>query len=379
MTSAESIVALNALPNIGPIRVKRLVERFGSAEAVLRAPAGKLRSVAGIGPETAETIRSWEDLVDPGAELRRAREMGVAVLTPEDEGWPAPLREIYDAPLVLYVWGSLDPGDRHAIGVVGSRRATHYGRRITHKLSFQLARAGFTVVSGLARGIDTAAHEAAIAANGRTIAVVGSGLCKLYPPENFPLAEKIASGFGAVVTEFPLDTAPSKQTFPMRNRIVAGWAQAILVTESPGWSGSLITANLATEYGRPVFAVPGQADQPSSEGCHKLIRNGATLVTDAAHLLDDLGTLPLGAAARPENSDTDSPPSESGDAPREQDTPTLPPEETAILEALGNEETPVDLLIERTGLPAPTVTATLMKLEIARRVRQLPGFRYARR
>jgi len=198
MTSAESIVALNALPNIGPIRVRRLVERFGSAESVLRAPANKLRSVSGIGPETAETIRNWEDLVDPGAELRRAREMGVTVLTQEDESWPAPLREIYDAPLVLYVWGA----------------------------SFQIARAGFTVVSGLARGIDTAAHEAAIAANGRTIAVVGSGLSKLYPPENFPLAEKIASGFGAVVTEFPLDTAPSKQTFPMRNRIVAGWARA---------------------------------------------------------------------------------------------------------------------------------------------------------
>jgi len=372
MTSVESIVALNALPKIGPIRVRRLVERFGSAEAVLRAPAGKLRSVDGIGPETAGVIGNWQDHTDPGQELSRAKEMGVTVLTPQDDAWPESLREIYDAPLLLYAWGALEKRDRHAIGVVGTRRATHYGRRITHKLSFQLARAGFTIVSGLARGIDAAAHEAAIAANGRTVAVIGCGLCKVYPPENFALAEKIASGHGAVVTEFPLDTSPSKQTFPMRNRIVAGWSRALLVTESPGWSGSLITANLATEYGRPVFAVPGQADQSSSEGCHKLIREGATLVSDAGHILDDLGALPLGIG-RPAEDETATPSS----AP--QNAPDLPPEETAVLEAVGTDETPIDLIIESTGLPAPTVTATLLKLEIARRIRRLPGFRYIRR
>ncbi len=373
MTPVESIIALNALPKIGPIRVRRLVERFGSAESVLRAPAGKLRTVDGIGPETAGIIGNWEEHTDPAAELRQAGEMGVSVLTPEDDAWPEPLREIYDAPLVLYVWGSLDKRDRHAIGVVGSRRATQYGRRITHKLAFQLARAGFTIVSGLARGIDTAAHEAAIAANGRTVAVLGCGLRNLYPPENSALAEKIASGHGAIVTEFPLNTAPSKQTFPMRNRIVAGWSRAVLVTESPGWSGSLITANLASEYGRPVFAVPGQADQATSEGCHKLIRNGATLVTDAGHLLDDLNALPLDNA-KPEHAGKGNanPPAATG-------LPDLPPEEAAVLDAVGSEETPIDRIIESTGLPAPTVTATLLKLEISRRIRLLPGFRYVRR
>ena len=365
MTSQEALVALNLLPKIGPIRVRRLLQAFGSPAAILGAAKDRLMRVDGIGEETAKILHSWQDHADPTAELREVAERGISLVTQEDEDYPAPLRDAYDPPLLLYVWGKLEPRDRHAIGVVGSRRATHYGTQATKKLSYQLAQSGFTIISGLARGIDTAAHEAAVAANGRTIAVIGSGLGKLYPPENLSLAEKIAAGNGAVVSEFPLHTAPDKQTFPMRNRIVAAWSRALLVVECPAWSGSLITANLAAEYGKPIFAVPGPIDKPTSAGCNQLIREGATLVMEAGHILDDLGELPFARAASP--------------AAPAAEFPELPEEEAAVFAAVTSDESLVDLIIERSGLPAHVVTANLMKLEMRRLIRAFPGFRYARR
>lgn len=365
MSPLEALVALNILPKIGPVRVRRLLEAFGDPATALGAGKDRLMRVDGIGEETAKILHSWQDHADPVAEIREAGERGIAIVTQDDEGYPAPLREAYDPPLLLYVWGTIEPRDKHAIGVVGSRRATHYGTQATKKLSYQIAQAGFTIISGLARGIDTAAHEAAVAAGGRTIAVIGSGLGKLYPPENLALAEKIAAGFGAVVSEFPLNTAPDKQTFPMRNRIVAAWSRALLVVECPAWSGSLITANLATEYGKPVFAVPGPIDKPSSAGCNQLIRDGATLVADASHLLDDLGQLPFARKASA--------------AEPAVEIPELPEEEAAVFAAVTSDESPVDRIIERCGLPTHVVSGTLMKLEMRRLVRVFPGFRYARR
>ena len=365
MTPLEALVALNSLPKIGPVRVRRLLESFGNPAAILGAPKDRLMRVDGIGEETAGILHAWQDHADPAAEIQEASQRGIAIVTQDDEGYPTPLRDAYDPPLLLYVWGKIEARDRHAIGVVGSRRTTTYGTQATKKLSYQLAQSGFTIISGLARGIDTAAHEAAIAANGRTIAVIGSGLGKLYPPENLGLAEKIASGFGAVVSEFPLGTAPDKQTFPMRNRIVAAWCRALLVVECPAWSGSLITANLATEYGKPIIAVPGPIDKPTSAGCNQLIRDGATLVADASHILDDLGDLPFARKA-------------SAVEPQAE-IPELPEEEAAVFAVLSSDESPVDRIIERCGLPAHVVTATLMKLEMRRLVRALPGFRFARR
>jgi DNA processing protein len=365
MTPQEALVALNMLPKIGPVRVRRLLEAFGEPAAILRAPKDRLIRVDGIGEETAKILTGWQSLVDPTAEIREAAERGISIVTQDDEDYPSPLREAYDPPLLLYIWGKLEPRDKHAISVVGSRRATHYGTQATKKLSYQLAQAGFTIISGLARGIDTAAHEAAVAANGRTIAVLGSGLAKLFPQENLALAEKIAAGNGAVVSEFPLNTSPDKQTFPMRNRIVAAWARAVLVVECPAWSGSLITANLASEYGKPIFAVPGPIDKPTSAGCNQLIRDGATLVADASHILDDLGELPFARTASA--------------AEPAAEIPELPEEEAAVFAAVATDESSVDLIIERSGLPAHVVTATLMKLEMRRLVRAFPGFRYARR
>lgn len=366
MTDREAIVALNLLPKIGPVRVRRLLEAFGDKPAaILGAPKDRLMRVDSIGEETAKILHGWQDHADPLAEMREATERGISIVTQEDDDYPAPLRDAYDPPLLLYVWGKLEARDRHAISVVGSRRATLYGKQATKKLSYQLAQSGFTIISGLARGIDTAAHEAAVAANGRTIAVLGSGLGKLFPPENLALAEKIASGHGAVVSEFSINTSPDKQTFPMRNRIVAAWARAVLVVECPAWSGSLITANLASEYGKPIFAVPGPIDKPTSAGCNQLIRDGATLVADASHILDDLGELPFARTSSVKE--------------ETQDLPELPEEEATVFAAVTTDESPVDRIIERTGLPAHVVTATLMKLEMRRLVRAFPGFRYARR
>ncbi|MDP4846104.1 MAG: DNA-processing protein DprA [Akkermansiaceae bacterium] len=368
MSPREAILALNLLPSIGPVRISRLIESFGDAEGVLRASADRLKRVDGIGPETAKIISAWEDHADPTKELAEAEERGISIITREDASYPKHLLQAYDSPILLYVWGEILPRDKHAISVVGSRRTTTYGVNATKKLTYQLAHAGFTIVSGLARGIDTAAHESALAAKGRTIAVVGSGLARLYPPENLTLAEKIADGNGAVISEFPLHKAPDKQTFPMRNRIVAAWSQAVLVTECPAWSGSLITANLASEYGKPIFAVPGPIDKPSSAGCHQLLRDGATRVSDASHIIDDMGELPFSY------NNTES------FAEKTEATPELPPEEAAVLDAMEQgSEYAVDSLIQASGLPSSAVTAALFKLELRRLVRPLPGFRFIRR
>lgn len=364
MTLSQSLLALNMLPKLGPVRIRRLLDRFGNAEGVFRAREQQLIRVKGIGPELARIIVRWEDHVDLEGEERAIRERGLTVLTPESETWPNTLHHLPDAPILLYVWGEIEARDAHAIAIVGSRKLTHYGRSSTQKFSFQLAHAGFTILSGLARGIDTAAHEGALAANGRTIAVLGSGLGQLYPPENMSLAERIAGGHGAIVSEFPIYTAPDTQTFPQRNRIVAGWSKGILVVECPARSGALITANLAGDYGRNLFAIPGPIDRVSSEGCNQLIRDGATLVTDGSQILEELSELPL---PEPQQSQPDLPLAEP--IP----TPDLSDEEQSVVEHLDAEPQTMDQVIENSGLTAAVVAATLLRLEMKSLVKQLPG------
>jgi len=375
MTDTEALIALNMLPKIGPVRVRRLVEYFGSPGAVLSAGVDSLRKVEGIGQETASMLRRWEEFADLSGELARVREMGLSVVTQLDEIYPAPLREIHDPPVVLYVRGRLDVRDKIAVGVVGSRRATTYGLTAARKLSFQLAHAGVTVLSGLARGIDTAAHEGAVAAKGRTIGVIGSGLAKLYPPENEALAGRIADGHGAVVSEFPILTEPDKQTFPQRNRIVSGWSSGILVVEAPVWSGALITANNAADQGRSVYAVPGPIDRASSLGCNKLIQNGARLVLDAGDILEDLNLL---IPREPELDFDGAVVTENGaGAPKTTARPDLSGSELGVWEVL-HEEMQLDEIIGASGLPASEVAVALMRLEIRRLIRQAPGRRYTR-
>src|SRR5436189_3064724 len=250
MTSTEACIALNMLPAMGPVRLRKLLEVFETPDRVLAAPRDALQAVEGIGSNVADQIVQWENVVDLPAELERIRQFGAKIITAESPLYPRQLREIHAPPIVLYVWGDLTGHDQHAIAVIGSRRTTHYGLEAAKKLSYQLAYAGLTVISGLARGIDTAAHQGALAAKGRTIAAIGSGLARLYPPENAVLAEKIRAGNGAIVSEFSMEIEPDSQTFPMRNRIISGWSHGVLVVEAGMYGGARITAPQAPEQGR---------------------------------------------------------------------------------------------------------------------------------
>lgn len=359
MTPTEACIALNMLPTMGPVRLRRLLEVFETPERVLAARRDALRAVDGIGNDVADQIVNWENLVDLPAELDRIRDFGASVITAESPLYPRQLREIHAPPIVLYVWGELSERDQHAIAVIGSRRTTHYGMESAKKLSYQLSYAGLTVISGLARGIDTAAHQGALAAKGRTIAVIGSGLSKLYPPENAALAEKIRGGNGAIVSEFSMEIEPDRQTFPMRNRIISGWSHGLLVVEAGLSSGALITVTQALEQGRSIYAVPGHINAATAQGSNRLIQQGAKLVMDAGDLLDDLEILLPEAKPSPEAA--------------VRNLPVLTEEERRVYQAIEASETSIDDISEKAGLASGTVSSTLLRLELKRLVKQLPG------
>jgi DNA processing protein len=359
MNATEACIALNMLPTVGPVRLRKLLEVFKRPQEILAAKRNELRKVEGIGNEVADQISNWESIVDLRTELDRIREFGATVIIQESPSYPKALREIHAPPIVLYIWGELKERDHHAIGIIGARRTTHYGVESAKKLAYQLAYAGLTVISGLARGIDTAAHQGALAAKGRTIAAIGSGLARLYPPENAVLAEKIRAGHGAIVSEFSMEIEPDRQTFPMRNRIISGWSHGVLVVEAGLNSGALITASQALEQGRSVYAVPGHINAPSAMGSNRLIQQGAKLVMDASDILDDLQILlpeakpSAEAAARP--------------------LPSLSEEERRIYDAIEATETSIDDITEKTHLSSARVSSTLLQLELKRLVKQLPG------
>lgn len=366
MTEVEALITLNQLPKTGPVKIRKLITHFGSAASALTQADTTLQQVPGIGPEIAKIITHWEKYSDPSSEIALAKERDIQILTQQDPDYPAALRDSPDAPVILYIWGNLEERDIHSIGIVGSRKLTHYGRETARKFAFQLAGAGLTIISGLARGIDTAAHEGALAARGRTIGVLGSGLMQLYPPENLALAEKIAAGHGAIISEFPLRTPPDRQTFPQRNRIVAHWSRSLLVVECPTRSGSLITADIANEAGRQIYAIPGPIDRPSSGGCHDLIRDGATLVTDASHILDDFTQLDFATPAEEE--------------PRPAETfLNLSEEENTVLKGLNSSEQTIDEITAKAQLPAQKISVILMKLELRNLIKVHPGQRFTRR
>ncbi|HZC35086.1 MAG TPA: DNA-processing protein DprA [Chthoniobacterales bacterium] len=355
MTRTEAYIALNMVAHLGPIRLRKLLDRFQDPQRILQAKRTELEGVEGLPNPAIEAILSWESENDLSGELRRISEYGARILTQEDPIYPRLLREIYDPPIVLYVWGEILERDQHAIGVVGSRRTTHYGIESAKRLSYQIAYSGITVVSGLARGIDTAAHQGALAAKGRTIAVLGTGLHHLYPAENRELAEKISTS-GAIVTEFPMETTPDRQTFPMRNRIISGLSFGLLVVEAGANSGALISASQAAEQGRSLYAVPGPIDRPTSFGSNRLIQQGAKLVMSVDDILEDLQTL---FPKAPELV-VSQPPDLEGDL-------------LTVYKAIGSTETSIDTVIDASGLTAGAVSAALLQLEIRRLVRQLPG------
>jgi DNA processing protein len=359
MNATEASIALNMLPTMGPVRLRKLLEVFETPDRVLTARPNALRAVDGVGHEVADQIANWENIVDLPAELERIRQFGATILTADSPLYPRQLREIHAPPIVLYVWGEITDRDQHAIAVIGSRRTTHYGTESAKKLAYQLAYAGLTVISGLARGIDTAAHQGALAAKGRTVAVIGSGLSNIYPPENAALAEKIRSGNGAVVSEFSMQIEPDRQTFPMRNRIISGWSHGILVVEAGLNSGALITAAQALEQGRSVYAVPGHINAPSAHGSNRLIQQGAKLVMDASDVLDDLQILLPETKPSPEAA--------------VRALPSLTVDERRIFDAIEATETSIDDIAMKSQLPSATVSSTLLRLELKRLVKQLPG------
>jgi DNA processing protein len=366
MDTREALIALNMVEHVGPVRARLLLEYFGDAAKILTASKSELFRIRNIGEETAEAIVNWEKTVDLAGELKRISDFGCHVLISSDENYPALLREIYDPPLVLYVKGELTVKDKNAVAMVGSRQTTHYGIEAARKLAYQLAYTGVTVVSGGARGIDTAAHQGALSGKGRTIAILGTGINLVTPPENAELFERIASN-GAVITQFPFNRPADKQSFPIRNRIVAGMTLGTIVVEANLTSGALITANFATEYGRQLFAVPGRIDSPRSKGCHDLIKKGAKLCEGVEDVLSEFEYLfPL--SNRPPS------PRDTGILP----TLELPENEQLVYDSLSREELSIDEVIRKSGLPSSAVSVALFGLEMKRVVKQLPGKLFVR-
>ncbi len=362
-TDLAASLALADVKGIGTIGYAKLVGHFGSAAAVLAAGAKQLQSETGLRAPLAKAVAATV----PGVAARRridwAARNGAHILPLEDAGYPPSLREIADPPSLLYVKGDGLARCERAIGVVGSRRISPYGREMTRALCAAFAEWGITVVSGLALGVDGQAHRSALDAGGNTVAVLGTGLDKPYPPEHLDLCGQVAAS-GAVVTEFPPGTKPLGAHFPRRNRIISGLSLGVVVVEAQHGSGSLITARLAGEQGRGVFAVPGNADQPGARGTNGLIRDGATLVTRPEEVVAEL--LPQLAATLDTGDTDDSPPLE------------IPEGGKKLFELLSATPVSVDTLAERLDADTGTLLGQLLEMEMAGLVEKLPGNRYIR-
>jgi DNA processing protein len=358
-------VRLSLVAGIGPRNWQTLVARFGTPHAVLTAAPSELRGVSGIGPKLTRAIAAAKEEVDAEEQITLCRRSGVEILIRSSPAYPRPLAEIHDPPALLFVHGSIQPTDAMGIAVVGSRHGTHYGKTQAERLAGGLARAGLTVVSGLARGIDGAGHRGALAAGGRTLAVLGSGVLNIYPPEHAELATEIR-GHGALISEAPPQASPLSGAFPQRNRIISGLTLGVVVVEASVRSGALITARHAMEQGREVFAVPGPVNSPSSQGCHRLIRDGAKLVETVDDILEELG--PLVQPAQTADGTTVHHPAEL----------LLNELERQVLACIDQQPTSIDQIIATSAMPAPQVLATLSVLEMRRLIRRVSGNLVAR-
>jgi DNA processing protein len=370
---------LSLTDGIGPILTRRLIASAGSAEAACRADAALLRSIEGIGSAKASTIaaalRKSVERVDE--EIDRAGNAGARIICSDDDEYPPLLREIPDPPSVLYVRGTIEPRDLNGLGIVGSRKCSYYGREQAERFAALLAGAGFTVVSGGARGVDSSSHRGALShPSGRTIAALGCGIDVVYPPENAQLFAQIAER-GALVSEFPMGSEPARENFPRRNRLISGMSRGVLIVEADQRSGALITARQAyDDQGRPVFALPGRVDNPLSAGPHQLIRDGATLTTRLEDILDGLGPLPqsVGEPAVFESIAKDVKTVETPPSPIE-----VTDQQKLILVKMGDDESSVDRIIEETGLGAQIVLQELTHLSLKGLIQRTSGQVYLRR
>lgn len=358
-------IRLNLVSGVGPRLRQALLERFETPGQILAATANELIEVPGIGRRLADAIVNCNNRVVAVGEMEKCDELGIKLVTPFDQGYPRLLKQIADPPGILYIRGSLQPVDNLAIAVVGTRHATRYGINQTCRLVSGLARAGYTIVSGLARGIDSAAHQAALDAGGRTIAVLGSGLLEIYPPENRDLAAAIAAN-GAVVSENPLYRKPKGPAFPQRNRIVTGMSLGVVVIEASNRSGALISARHAMEQNREVFAMPGRVDSLMSTGCHQLIRDGAKLIDQVDHIIEEFGPLA---------EKTVDPQGHEVHHPAELQ---LNEQERQVLDAIQEDSVSLDQVVERTGLSVSRVLSTISVLEMKRLIRRVSGNQVSR-
>lgn len=356
---------LALIPGIGPLAQRRLLAQFGSAESVLSASSSELQQVQGIGPKLAKQIAQPKATSEVEKQLEISKQHGIDILSESHQDYPPLLQEIHDPPGLLFAKGTLKPSDRLAIAIVGTRHASRYGIKQARQLAAELARAGITVISGMARGVDTAAHRSCLEAGGRTIAVLASGVLKPYPPENCGLAEEISQQ-GCLLSEAAPTMPPISGMFPQRNRIISGMTLGTIVVEAPDRSGSLITARHAWEQNREVFAVPGNIDNRLASGPNRLIRDGAKLVCGIDDVLEELG--PLAHQA----------PRDDGHIIRNPAEVTLNEVEQKVLQAIENEGSLIDEVTQSCGLPVHRVLSTLSVLEVRSLIRRVGGNRVAR-
>ena len=351
-------ILLSKVSNLGPKRCRELVRHFRSPGKVLSASVKKLMEVPGIGKEVALSIVRARESIDVEKDLEYMDEVGITLVNFQDSLYPVNLRTISNPPFLLYVRGELKKEDENAVAIVGTRRATTYGRLTARRLARDLGRRGVTIVSGMARGIDTAAHQGALEVGARTIAVLGCGIDVVYPPENRKLMEEIVKN-GAVVSEFPLGTLPEAPNFPQRNRIISGLSKGVLVVEAPLRSGALITVDFALEQGREVFAVPGQINSPTSQGVNRLIKEGAKLVESVEDVMEELGFSLCEDRAAMKRA--------------EEKERSLSLEEKKIFSLLKDVPVHIDFIISGSGMSASKVAAVLVDLQLKGLIRELPG------
>ncbi|MBQ8753582.1 MAG: DNA-processing protein DprA [Lentisphaeria bacterium] len=373
MLDREACIVLNMISGVGYVKYSNLCRFFGSPAEVYGRSAEELSEVSGIGPQLAEKISTfnWQEELQKETEL--CNRAGVRILTLLDEAYPEVLRNLYDPPLCLYVRGTLPEFPDNAVAVVGSRRMSNYGESMTKHISTGAVKANYTIVSGLALGVDTVAHWTAVDNGGITVAVLGGGLMRLHPQENSILARKIVEKGGAVISEFPMNFPVSRTSFPRRNRIVAGLSSAVIVTEAGLDSGALITARLALENGRDVFAVPGRVDNPQAKGCHQLIREGAVLIETFDDVLSSLnvGLLPLFPSCGELR--------ENAPEYRPHSLSDLSVEEQQLLDCFTSaEDFSIEELSAKSGLPLAALLSILQRLEMKMLLEQDSNQRYRR-
>ena len=395
-----SLIHLNMIQGVGLKTVQVLRDVFGSAERALQATSEELSKTERLSPTMRDLLSRKPVQYPIERELELIHEYDCQIVTLYDDAYPQYLKEIDTPPLVLYIRGKFTPEDSLSLSIVGSRDAKDYGRKVSYRLSYQLAQRGLTIVSGLARGIDTSAHRGALEAGGRTIAVMGSGLSFIYPAANSDLAEKITES-GALISEFPMEVKPKPRNFPRRNRIISGLTLGTVVVEASNRSGALITARLAGEQGREVFAVPGEIFSELSTGTHKLINNGAKLINTVDDLLNELPPYALNriqsdapAPQMPDigtESSQESPIEKSDPEPVSTQSPTevpqpiqsapppgLTPDERTVFDAIEAPSSHIDTIVRTTQLPISQVSSVLLMLELKGIVQQLPGKRFTK-